>query len=351
MASFDEIGIHVSTRLYSDSSTRNLVEIARLAHDTGFDRFWTNDFLQHRNPFAVLAAVASKVEMELGIAVLVPYFRNPVDVADSFATISELAAGSELSIGVARGSDVQTSRQVRVIDPIEMVRETIVFLRTILSGRETAFDDFPELAAYFNMKRGGGTSLGFSPSVPAKFYCGGNGPRILRATAPLTDGIIFGGQLIPLVRLDKVRDLLAIRSSGAAGSNHRIALIPVSISSDRKAARNLTRTNVAGNMVALNKIGVSTEEFERLGIEAPSLRRLLEAEKSGAPSSRVIEFVTDSMIDAAVIAGDAETCRTRIAELCDALKKTGFDRIALSKLGPNPLESTKMIAEKILPAI
>jgi len=39
---------------------------------------------------ASLAAIVARLPVKLGTAVTVPYFRNPVDLAMAFATISEL---------------------------------------------------------------------------------------------------------------------------------------------------------------------------------------------------------------------------------------------------------------------
>ena len=68
--------------------------------------------------FVLLTAIASRVPIKLGTAILVPYFRNPIDTADAFASLSELMGGREISVGIARGDYAQAGNQIHMIKPI-----------------------------------------------------------------------------------------------------------------------------------------------------------------------------------------------------------------------------------------
>ena len=68
----------------------HLVELAAQAEAKGVGQLWVTDNLRSRQSFVVLAAMASRLKVKLGTAVTVQYFRNPVDLADSIATLSEL---------------------------------------------------------------------------------------------------------------------------------------------------------------------------------------------------------------------------------------------------------------------
>jgi len=74
------------------------IELAELARRNNFDQVWVNDNLGYRNVFVILTAIASRVPIKLGTAILVPYFRNPVDTADAFAALSELVDGYEKAL-------------------------------------------------------------------------------------------------------------------------------------------------------------------------------------------------------------------------------------------------------------
>ena len=103
-----EIGVHYPLHVLNRYSLPELISIAASAYQTmghwGFNQVWTNDNLEYRSVLASSAAVVSRLPVKLGTAVTVPYFRNPVDLAMAFATISELMDGREISLGLGPGS-------------------------------------------------------------------------------------------------------------------------------------------------------------------------------------------------------------------------------------------------------
>ena len=115
------IQLHLPT--CKDIPIRELIDLGQTAKAGGISQIWATDNLQSRNVFVVLGALAANIGIKLGTAVTVQYFRNPVDLADSVAAISELMDGDELSIGLARGNP-NTPNLVNTTKPISMLRET-----------------------------------------------------------------------------------------------------------------------------------------------------------------------------------------------------------------------------------
>src|SRR3989338_3009587 len=116
-----EFGLQLTMLSGSRYSVPEVVRFAELAYREGFHQVWTNDNLRYRNVFVVLTAIAAQVPIKVGTAVLVPYFRNPVDVADALASLSELTDGRELSVGIARGNPVMEGPRIDMVKPIAMV--------------------------------------------------------------------------------------------------------------------------------------------------------------------------------------------------------------------------------------
>ena len=89
-----EIGIHYPLHVLNRYSLPELIGLAETAWRTmeqfGFSQVWTNDNLEYRSVLASSAAIVARLPVKLGTAVTVPYFRNPVDLAMAFATMSEL---------------------------------------------------------------------------------------------------------------------------------------------------------------------------------------------------------------------------------------------------------------------
>ena len=104
MTIFDgELGLQFVTHLANHYTVPDLVRLAQVAADKGFKQIWVNDNIRYRGQLVVMTAIAARVPIRLGTAIMVPYFHNPLDMADSFAALSELCGDQEISIGVARG--------------------------------------------------------------------------------------------------------------------------------------------------------------------------------------------------------------------------------------------------------
>ena len=127
-----DIGLQFTIHIANEYPVPKIVELTRLALDQGFDQVWVNDNLCHRNIFVVLAAIAAQVPIRLGSAILVPYFRNPIDLADSVASLTELTDGRELSIGIARGAHAIAGNQVTAEKPLATVRETVESVKDLI---------------------------------------------------------------------------------------------------------------------------------------------------------------------------------------------------------------------------
>ena len=104
-----EIGIHFPLHVFNRYSLPELITLAersgKILRQYGFAQVWTNDNLEYRSVLASSAALLSRLPLKLGTAITVPYFRNPIDLAAAFATMSELTNGEEISLGLGRGRD------------------------------------------------------------------------------------------------------------------------------------------------------------------------------------------------------------------------------------------------------
>jgi alkanesulfonate monooxygenase SsuD/methylene tetrahydromethanopterin reductase-like flavin-dependent oxidoreductase (luciferase family) len=240
-----------------------------LAHKHDFSQLWVNDNLGHRNVFVILTAIASKVPIKLGTAILVPYFRNPVDAADALAALSEMTAGREISVGIARGDYAQAGNQIQMVKPIAMVKETVQCLKQLLQGQTVYYQDYAVLSSFYNLRKTSSIRLGFSPKAPILFYCGGNGPRIMEIAGQIMDGILIGGFFIPLVRSGKLQGLLEKAEHGKTESGRRVKLkkvceINISVSNDYEKARAFPKRYIAHMLVVLEAMGFSDAE-QRVG--------------------------------------------------------------------------------------
>jgi alkanesulfonate monooxygenase SsuD/methylene tetrahydromethanopterin reductase-like flavin-dependent oxidoreductase (luciferase family) len=150
-----EIGIHYPLHVLNRYSLPELIGLAEHAWQTlgrfGFSQVWTNDNLEYRSVLASSAAIVARVPVKLGTAVTVPYFRNPVDLAMAFATISELTNGREISLGLGPGSRSILAHQVERVKPLTIMAELATALRQLFAGEALRRADIPALASYFHL--------------------------------------------------------------------------------------------------------------------------------------------------------------------------------------------------------
>lgn len=351
-----EFGLQFTTHIANQYSVPEIVRLADFARQEGFTQVWVNDNLRHRNVFVVLTAIASRVPIKLGTAILVPYFRNPVDVAGSLAAISELMEGREFSIGIARGDLAQAGHQIQMTRPIAMVRETTLFLQALLRGETVSPAGYPVVESYHRFRDASKFRMGFSPSSPIRFYCGGTGPKILQIAGAIMDGVLIGGFYIPLVRTGRLKSLMTIArqaAGGTGGSNslYNICEINVSISRDRHLAKQFPKRYIAHMVLTLELMGFAPDEFRALGLGPEKLAALKDAYARGATIEDAAGMLTDEEIEIGFVAGEPEECREQLEPLVKEAAVLGFDQISFAKLGPDYDEAIRLLKQKVMPGL
>lgn len=351
-----EVGLQFTTHIANDYTVPQWVDLAELAYKHKFHQVWVNDNLGYRNVFVILTAIASRVPIKVGTAILVPYFRNPIDTADAFAALSELVGGREISVGIARGDYAQAGNQINLIKPISMVKETVHCIKRLLNGETIHYRDYPVLSSFYQLREKSSMRLRFAPKAPILFYSGGNGPKIMRIAGEFMDGVLIGGFYIPLVKSGKLQQLLQAAEVGKAESNRQTSLkkvceINISVSNDYERARIFPKRYIAHMLLVLDALGFSDAEFEALKIDPEAVKTIKAAFALGRTIEDVAPMITDAMVDAGFIAGSPRDCIEKLEEMCSCAQAYGFDQICLAKLGPDYGEAITILAQDILPSI
>jgi alkanesulfonate monooxygenase SsuD/methylene tetrahydromethanopterin reductase-like flavin-dependent oxidoreductase (luciferase family) len=304
----------------------------------------------------VLTAIAAQVPIRLGTAIMVPYFHNPLDIADSLAALSELCDGRELAVGIARGDLGQSPQHVQPLKPITMVSETTRLLRQALDGEEFAYADYPFLTEFYRLNPKGKFQLAFRPQSAFKFYGGGNGPQSLRLCGRVMDGMISSGTYIPMLKAGRLEGMLATAQAAAQETNptkrlRQVCELNVSISSDGQRALDFPRRQVAHSILQWEALGFSAEEYARMGVKREQVLQLKDAFESGATVEQAATLVSDHMVRCYYAAGRPEEVRDQIIELVGAAGRLGYDHVAFAKLGPDYDEAIKLLANQVMPAL
>ena len=344
-----KMGVQFHLPTYSHVPLPHLIQLAEQAVDQGISQIWITDNLRSRNTFVTLSALACHVPANLGTAVTVQYFRNPVDLADMVASISELMDGRELSIGLGRGNP-RTPSLIKTPKPVTTLRETAQSLRRLLEGDSVGFADYPNILSYFNFNPTAHFKLNFSPKAPIRIYCGSNGPLGMAVGGKEMDGLIFGGHYMAALRTGRVPGLLQIFDDAAneAGktSTSKVAEIKISLSRNRHAARDFVKENAGRRILNMYRQGYSHQDIQKLGVNLEDMARLDQVEAEGGAFDRL---VSDQMIDAIFIAGETGECLERLLEVRDIAQAQGFHQLMFSELGPDVDEALGLLCHEILP--
>lgn len=187
---------------YAD--VHDVVELALLAEELGFESVWANDHVstphyvrrdfdtppKYWDAFSYLAFVGARTSrVRLGMALLVLPFHHPVRVAKQVATLDHLSGG-RLVVGVGLGGYVEEyramwpdrtpNRGVYLTESIEGLRLLMTEGRGSYRGRQVAFEDvesFPKpLQPHLPLLSGGN---GAGSRMRAGVYCDGWLPACL----------------------------------------------------------------------------------------------------------------------------------------------------------------------------
>jgi 5,10-methylenetetrahydromethanopterin reductase len=348
-----EIGIHYPLHVLNRYSLPELIGLAERAWQTlgkfGFSQVWTNDNLEYRSVLASSAAIVARLPIKLGTAVTVPYFRNPVDLAMAFATISELTNGREISLGLGPGSRSILRHQVDRTKPLTLMAELAVALRKLFAGEALRSADIPILAAYFHLNAEH-YALRFKTQSPIRLYYGPSllKPAVLDLIARHFDGVILqtlygiADMNASLARLQSARSQSPLREP-----LRKVMLLNASVSRDGAAARQHAKRFVS-HIVS----GWPDEVLEAKGIDPKAIQTVRCAYAENRGVDYAASLTPDEAVDRLIIAGTPANCTERIAELFSLAARDGFTQVAIGvPLGPDIPEVIDLWGKEILPAL
>ncbi len=348
-----EIGIHYPLHVLNRYSLPELIGLGEQAwhklEKFGFSRIWTNDNLEYRSVLAASAAILARLPVKLGTAVTVPYFRNPVDLAMAFATMSELANGREIALGLGPGSRAILAHQVERAKALTTMAELAFALRTLFAGETLKRADIGVVASYFHLNAEA-YALRFKARSPIHLYYG---PSLLKSAvldliARHYDGVILQ-TLYGIAEMNaSLSQLKSARSKSTLREPLRkVMLLNASVSRDGLAARQHAKRFVS-HIVS----GWPDEILRAKGIDPQAIQRVHRAYAENRGVDYAASLTPDEAVDRLVISGTPAQCTARIAELFSLAAQEEFIEIAIGvPLGPDIPEVIDLWAKEIFPAL
>jgi F420-dependent oxidoreductase-like protein len=293
------MGMHVP-----GMSWRDIRESAVLAEELGYSclsmgESWGEDAF---TSLAQLAAVTSRIR--IGTSIVPVFARSPANVAMTALNMDRMSEGRFfLGLGTSGQLVIQDLHGEKFQKPLTRMREYIDIVRKAARGEPLDHD-----GEFFHTRRFRLRVPPHRPDLPV--YIAALSPPSLRLTGELADGWlpIF---LAPSRMAAAIVEIEA--GAAAAGRSLRdIAISPqvsIYVTDDVAAARDRERPHIA---FYVGGMGVFYHQYMHrigFGAEADRVRQAFQSRER----DRAARLVTDEMVDAVTIIGNARQCRDQLA--------------------------------------
>jgi probable F420-dependent oxidoreductase len=276
------------------------VTTARSAEELGYTSFWTAE-TTGPEAFSILAAAgAAAPSLDLGTGVLALQLRTPMVVAMAGATLQALHPEREILLGVGISSPVVTQRWHGVAygdRPLDRVREYVTLLRACLSGEKVDF------AGDFYQVKGFRLGVRLGERRP-RIVVGALNPGMLRLAGELADGVLLNYLPASHVPWSVAR----VREGGDATV---YAYVHAGVCERAEGIDNARR-----DLYSYAVVDSYARNFTRAGFgdEVDEIRaRFAAGDREGA-----VAAVSDRMVDAIDVMGDADTVHATMRAYVDA---------------------------------
>lgn len=265
---------------------------------------------------AVLAARTTRVR--IGVAVTPVYTRTPATLASAARVIAEVSGGRfVLGVGSSSRTIVERWHGVPFERPLQRVRETVGLLRAMLAGEKTDFSGE-------TLRSCGYRQPPCAHEVPIVLAA-------LRGNMLALAGEIGDGVVLNLAPRTVLEDLVATMRSGVPEGQHPldrevVLRHHVLVTDDRDAGREAFRRRFTSYLGT----GVYNRFLAWCG--HGDVASELEAAWARGDRDATRRVLSDDLIDAIAVIGDAHSCRAAIRESIDA----GVHTHILVPLGEDP---------------
>jgi 5,10-methylenetetrahydromethanopterin reductase len=284
-----------------------LVGLARLAEELGYQDFWYTDVRFLRDCWVSLAAVAVATErIRLGPGVTDPYTRHPALTASAVATLDELSRGRALlGLGIGGYGFGQIGLEGRL--PVAAMRETVEVVRRLLRGDEVSLE-----GKVVTLRRGRLEFRGVQTEIP--IYFATHGAQITRLAGQVADGVLFANILVP----SALATYLAALQDGMASAGRSAGAVQVSLrfevclADDQAAAEAVMRRRMATRLMSQYP---KWDYLEHLGITLPPAFVEVAARKDRTLVAEAMAALPDEVLERTVLAGRPDRVAEQVARM------------------------------------
>jgi 5,10-methylenetetrahydromethanopterin reductase len=335
--------IRFGVGLFPTQSPKEMVELARLAENLGFDNVWIGDSqMIWREAYVNFGAMGVSTErVVFGNGVTNPITRNIAVTASAMVTLSELTGGRTV-LGIGTGDSSLETLGLKPAKLAELELKVRQF-RGLVAGEEVEIE--PGFKSHITWATKG-------QRIPV--YVAASGPKILKLAGKIADGSIVLTGVDPGY-LGAALDMIA---QGAAEANRSlqwdvptaeggfeaVCWTPCSLNEDGTAARNAVKAHVSRVLKRPLPFEL-TEEDKAVQKEIYAHYDYFEHMVAGTGHGSI---VPDSMVEKFAIAGTPSEAREQVKRL---MQTDRLGQIAIIPHTINPADRAQVIktfAEEVI---
>jgi alkanesulfonate monooxygenase SsuD/methylene tetrahydromethanopterin reductase-like flavin-dependent oxidoreductase (luciferase family) len=319
------------------------------------DTVFLQDQMLARNVYTMLGALAVH-GCGVGTNVTWPFGRNPIEMASSAATLSELVpAGRHVTIGIGSGGALAAAL-VDLTGRAAVVEEAIVLMKGLWEGQTVELDHFPHLGRRLGFVPGAQATLTYAVPSRPRLLVAGVGPRITQVAARHADGVIaasnlpmYSGASMRSGLYDELVDGASLRARAATDQSFRMHYgMNVSVARDRAAARSHARRQAA---LIVGNPGMWAA-MERLDFDMASVHAVKASIDAGHGVAGAASKVSESLADALIVSGTVDDVVEPLAQLRRLAIDHGYTDFFLGgPLGPDHVEAAELLSTGVIPAV
>lgn len=306
--------ITLGVGMWQTVTSQNLVELAQLAEELGYDQFWYGNHKLYRDMYVEMGLAAHVSErMEIGSFISEPYSYHPAMIAAAMGTIDEISNGRAilcLGAGAANFKELGLKRT----KPLTAVKETIDICRLLFTGEKVTYK-----GEMFSVED---SWLHFPTRADLPIYVATRGDKMFELSGEHADGVMLATYATP----QGIQRGLDLIDKGAAKKGKTWQDVPVisrvdaCVHPDREVARNAVRS-----MVSMLLMGSYPDKnfVTSLGLELPPELEEVCKQKNELLSIQSGHLVPDEFVDAFTWAGTPEEVAEKVAAVVDM----GIDQI------------------------
>lgn len=314
-----------------EGSMSSLPAVAREMEGLGYTDAWTLE-TDSSDAFTPLGVAGATTGMRLGTATVNVFTRGPATLAQSAATVADIAPGRfVLGIGSGSAPIVENWNGLKFARPATRVREMAMFLRQALAGERVVFEGKTLSVNGYRLSR--------VPSPPVPIHIAALREGMLRVAGEVGDGVTLNW----LAATDVPKSVAVVREAARAagrdpGSIEVVARLMVNVDPPGDEADTFCRRHITAYLT----VGVY-EQFHRW-LGRTTLDGMWTAWRA-ADRKTALAAIPESTIDELIIRGGARERRAHVQRYLDA----GVDTASLWMLSGHP--DPKVREERVLQAL